>query len=501
MKEEAPLSINDVSEADWEKTPESVKALVMSLLKRIEKLEENFAKLTTENELLKEQLKRNSQNSSKPPSQDKPRGFKSKPKGKSGRHRGGQPGHEGKEQKLYPPEACERIEDYSPQLCHHCSAKLFGEDASPYRLQVIELPKIEPVVIEHRFHQLECECCGALTRGWDEHIINGSRYGERLSALVGWLSGVGRQSHQQVQELLKDVFEIEISTGSINRLRTEVSTALSQSVDQAGEYIQHQTNVNIDETGFPQGNSDGQNPKKTKGWLWVVVTQSVSYFAVFLSRAQAVAKELLGEDFAGTVGSDRCGAYTWVDPEHRQVCWAHLKRDFTQISERAGLSAALGKALLAQQKLLFKAWYQVRDGTVTRDDFRAQVKPMRAEVKRLLREGADYDIAKEEKTPLAKTARTCAQMLKVEPAFWTFVDAEGVEPTNNSAERALRPAVLWRKQSFGSQSTAGSLFVSRMMTVVNSLKAQQRSVLDFLCETLRAVRNATPTPSLIPSPE
>ena len=299
MKDKAPLAINEVSEADWEKTPESIKALVKNLLKRIEELEKNFEELKVENELLKEQLKRNSQNSSTPPSQDKPKGFKSKPKGKSSRTRGGQPGHEGKGQKLYPPDACERIEDYYPQRCHQCQEKLWGEDSEPYRLQVIELPKIKPIVIEHRFHQLVCECCGALTRAWDEQVINGSRYGERLSALVGWLSGVGRQSHQQVQELLKDVFEIEISTGSINRLRTEVSAALSESVEQAGEYVKHQTTVNMDETGFPQGNSDDQNPKKTKGWLWVVVTPWVSYFAVFLSRAQAVAKDLLGEAFAG----------------------------------------------------------------------------------------------------------------------------------------------------------------------------------------------------------
>jgi len=115
-----------------------------------------------------------------------------------------------------------------------------------------------------------------------------------------------------------------------------------------------------------------------------------------------------------------------------------------------------------------------------------------------LEEGAGYDIAQREKTPLAKTVRTCQQLLKVETALWTFVTTEGIEPTNNAAERALRPAVLWRKNSFGSQSEAGSLFVSRMLTVVTTLRSQNRPVLDYLVEICHAARQGQPPPSLLP---
>ena len=211
MKESSARLSPEASESDWEKTPPSIKALVESLSSRIGDLEKQFEalkeenrelraeneRLRAENEGLKEQLKRNSNNSSQPPSADKFKGFKAA--AKSGRNRGAQPGHAGKGQKRYPPASCERIENYYPKECHRCGSALTGEDPKAQWVQKVELPKIEPVVVEHRFHQLECECCGALTRGWDEEIINSSAYGERLSALVGWLCSVGHQSHHQVQ--------------------------------------------------------------------------------------------------------------------------------------------------------------------------------------------------------------------------------------------------------------------------------------------------------------
>ena len=505
MKDKALPSIPTVSEADWEKTPASVKALVLSLLSRVEALETQFedlraenAQLRAENAGLTEKLQCNSQNSSQPPSQDKEKGVKGKKKPRSSRSRGGQVGHSGKGPKLYPPEACKRIENYYPIHCHQCGESLFGEDPNPYRVQKVDVPKIVPVVVEHRFHQLGCECCGALTRGWDEEVINTPMYGEQLTGLVGWLSSVGHQSHRQVKELLLEVFDIEISTGGINRLRMELSESLSTIVEDAGDYIQNQSQVNMDETGFRQGNGDGQNPQHSKGGLWVVVTPLVSYFSVALSRSQEVAKTLLGDTFGGIVGSDRCGSYSWLGNEQRQVCWAHLKRDFTKIAERASPSTKLGTALLKQQKRLFKLWYQVREGTLTRDDFIEQVKPIRRELKRLLEEGAHHKIETGDNTPFAKTVRTCRKMLTVEPAFWTFAEHDGVEPTNNAAERALRPAVLWRKQSFGANSQNGSQFVARMMTTVTSLKAQQRSVFDFLSNAVKASRHGFPKPSLIP---
>jgi len=494
--------MDEVSQVDWEKTPESVRQLLVKLLGRIEQLELQYEALKEENQLLKEQLKQNSKNSSRPPSQDIGKGFKAKAKAKKGRSQkqvGGQPGHEGHARALYPPEMCERIEEHYPDRCIECGARFRGkEEGEPYRIQIVEIPKVEPEVREHRFHALRCEVCGQWTRAWDEGIINGSGYGARVAAHVAVLSGQYRQSHRMVQELLHELFGVKISVGGINRLRQEGSDALSEVVEEAHQYVQAQGHVNLDETSFAQGNGDGKNPQGRKGWLWVMVTPWVSYFAVFLGRSQAVCQQLLGEGFNGIVNSDRFSGYNALAIEGRQLCWAHLKRDFTCIAERTGVAGELGKALLEQQKLLFEHWYRVRDGTLNRDEFVSLVTPIRQQVHTLLAEGAGYPIAKDEKTPLAKTVRTCRQLMKVEPALWTFTTTEGIEPTNNAAERALRPAVLWRKNSFGSQSEAGSLFVSRMLTVVTTLRSQNRPVLDYLVEAYRAARRGQPVPSLLP---
>lgn len=509
MVETDNAPIDEISPEDWQKTPNRVKQLVRDLLaqlgqvgqvvERIEQLERQYEEIKGENQLLKEQLNQTSQNSSKPPSQDAGKGFKAHQKLAGKKRPGGQPGHEGHARPFYPIEQCHRVEDHYPSRCFDCAAQLSGQDEEPYRIQTVELPSICPEVIEHRFHCLRCADCGALTRAWDEDLINGSGYGARVVAYVALLSGQYRQSHQMVQQLLADLFGVKISTGSINRLRQESSDALAAGVAQAHQYVQTQHHVNMDETSFAQGNGDGNNPTRRKGWLWVMVTPLVTYFAVCLGRSQAVCEQLLGTSFAGIVSSDRFSAYHHLDLDKRQVCWAHLKRDFTRIAERTGVSGELGQALLAQHQLLFKQWYQVRDGTLSRSQFAIAIEPIAQQIRTLLREGADYAIGDAEKTPLAKTVRTCQQLLKTEPAFWTFVTTEGVEPTNNAAERALRPAVLWRKNSFGSQSAAGSLFVSRMLTVVTTLRAQNRSVLDYLVDACQAFRQGLPAPSLLPA--
>jgi hypothetical protein len=485
------IFLAEISEADWANTPERVKQLVQRLVERIAALEAGQA-------ALQEQIQRNSQNSSQPPSQDVPKGFQPNRKKKSGKARGGQVGHEGHSQELYPPEQCVGSEDHYPEHCIECGHRLQGEDAQPYRCQTIELPPLQPIVFEHRFHALECPCCGVSTRAYDAEIINGSRYGERLCSLVGLLSGEYRQSHQMVVRLLNELFEIAISVGSVGRLRQEISDAIAEPVEGAHAYVQQQPVVGVDETSLPQGNGDGKNATGKRGWLWVVVTPLVCYFQVSLSRSKAVAQALLGVDFAGIVNSDRYSAYQWLALQWRQLCWAHLKRDFTKIAERSGESASLGQRLLEQQEALFKLWQRVRDGTLTRTAFITEVAPIRQAVQALLKEGAEYPIGEKEKTPLAKTVGTCQQLLKVEPALWLFVTVEGVEPTNNAAERAIRPAVLWRRSSYGSQSEAGSLFVSRMMTVVTTLRCQKRNVLNYLAEACRAKRQGLPAPSLLP---
>jgi hypothetical protein len=297
---------------------------------------------------------------------------------------------------------------------------------------------------------------------------------------------------------MQDIFGISMSLGTVNNLKLEASNAVESAVEEAKIYVQNSRVVGADETRFAQGNVDGCNNKKSLGWLWVAVTPLVTYFQIALSRCSDTARNLLGENFSGIFNSDRYAAYNWVGLSQRQLCWAHLRREFIKISERAGVSRELGTSLVLQQEKLFELWHRVRDGTLKRCEFEFLVQEIRTSLKLLLQEAAEHQISSKEKTPLAKTVRTCRQLLKVEPALWLFVTVEGVEPTNNAAERAIRPAVIWRRTSFGSQTQAGSHFVQRMLTVVTTLKSQRRNVLDFITSAVSAARSNSPAPSLLP---
>ncbi len=503
MDEKYLRSIPGIDADDWEQTPVSVREVVVQLVlkvEQLEQLEQRLKELEIENQQLREKINRNSGNSHSPPASDPPNRQKRQKKKPRGKKRGGQPGHRGHSRPLYPVEECSSLTDHYPQTCDCCGERLTGVDPNPYRHQVVEIPPIKLHIEEHRLHQLSCPHCGEKTRAVLPEEVEASGYRERVVAIVSVLSGMYRHSHRMVVSAMSDLFGVKMSLGTVNRLRTEASEAVSEPVEEAKAYVQSAPVVGADETGFGQGNADGQNPHQKSAWLWVAVTPLVSFFSVMLSRATAAAQSLLGESFSGILNSDRYNAYNWVDMAQRQLCWAHLKREFTKISERSGVSRQLGRDLLAQQKKLFRLWHRVRDGTLSRSEFQSLVSPLRQRVKDLLAQGADYPIGSSEKTPLAKTVRTCRQLLKVEPALWLFVTVEGLEPTNNAAERAIRPAVLWRRTSFGSQSQAGSVFVARMLTVVTSLRSQNRNVLEFMTQAVRASRQGTLPPSLLPQP-
>jgi transposase len=491
MIEEIELGGIKVPLRDLETTPESIKQVLKILLEERKEIKQKI-------EDLEEKLNKNSKNSSIPPSKngfgvkaDKEEKAKKKPLKLTVKRAKA-------ERKLYGVEECEIVQEEKPNNCSKCGYGLKGEDLQPHRHQIVELPVLKPQVTEYRLHTLECEHCGEKSRGKLPTGVSEKSYGARLTALVGILSVQGRQSHRQTQGLLREVFGIEISRGTINNIRQEISEAIANASEEAKEYAQQQPVVNCDETGYSQQNRDGNNPAAKKAWLWVLVTPLISVFLVTLSRGQEVAKQLIGETFTGYLGSDRYGSYNWVKAEFRQICWSHLLRDFQAMSERTGASQEIGAALLERSYRLFHWWHRVRDGTLSKELFIEAVELLRVGMHQELMSAAAIEIGSKEKSPLAKTVRTCRKLLKVESALWTFVYRDGVEPTNNSAERALRPAVIWRNLSFGSQSQAGSEFVARMLTVNHSLKLQGRSVLDFLTQSCLAARLGIQPPSLIP---
>ena len=272
---------------------------------------------------------------------------------------------------------------------------------------------------------------------------------------------------------------------------------MADPVVQATSFAQAQEVANADETGWRPGNSDGANPERRKAWLWVLVTTWVTVFQIHLTRGQAAAQHVLGT-FAGVLITERWTGYGQWPLKRRQWCWAHVIRDFHKIAERDEDARRIGAGLLEQARQVFAWWHRVRDGTVSRAELTAAVVEIRATVKQWLTEGAAYPVARGDKSVRAKTARTCRARLKVEAALWLFVHVSGVEPTNNAAERALRPAVIWRRTSLGTQSALGSQFVARMLTVTLTLRAQQRNVLEYLTTACEAARRHEPAPSLLP---
>jgi transposase len=280
---------------------------------------------------------------------------------------------------------------------------------------------------------------------------------------------------------LSDLFGVRLSLGSVSASEQTMSAALAAPVDEARTYVQQQAVIHADETGWRED--------RKRAWLWIAGTALVAIFLVHAKRGAEAARILLGT-FTGILVTDRWSAYNGWALKKRQLCWAHLLRDFTFIAQSKGTAGSVGKALIRLTHKLFRNWYRVRDGTMTRTAFKRSAARLRVDVEFLLKQGVGCYAP--------KVAGMCAEILKMHAAMWTFTAVEGVEPTNNFAERNLRAAVLWRKGSFGTHCQAGSRFVERMMTVVASLRLQRRNVFDFLVKASEAHLHHQAAPSLLP---
>lgn len=441
------------------------------------------AELRREIAALKEALGKSSRNSSKPPSSDGP-GAKARPKkSPSERKPGGQPGHRRHERVLVPPEKVHEVVPCIPKQCDVCAGFLHGQDPEPHRHQVFELPPVEPVVTEYQQHALGCGLCGHRTMGKLPEGASTRAFGPTVDAVVAVLMGVYRLTKRQVPELMRDLFDLNMSVGAVIGCQQSASAAIAEAVEEARSYVKQQPVKHADETGWREGVS------RSRAWLWTIVTTQVVVFMIHARRNAEAAKELLG-DWLGVLVTDRHGAYNWWPNCRRQFCWAHLKRDLKAIVERGGESARVGKGMLDEVERMFTWWHRVRDGTLARSTFRVYMRTVQRRFEVLLAEG--------EAVPHPKTSKTCALLLKRRDALWTFVYIEGVEPTNNGAEQVVRHGVIMRKISYGTHSVAGSRFVERMLTVHATLRRQRRNILDFMRGACTAALRRHPAPSILP---
>jgi len=426
---------------------------------------------------LEARLNQTPQNSSLPPSSQHPHARPIPARQKSKKNRGGQPGHPPHERSLIPAEKCDAIVTLKPQQCRRCGMKLTGTDSQPLRHQVWELPEIQPLVTEYQQHRLSC-ACGAITCAALPPGVPSGQSGPRLIAVVALLMAYFRQSKRRTSLFVTSILNIPCCPALTVKHQNIATTALRLGYDELAAALPEQPHLNGDES-----------PTKeitTKAWLWTFVARKFTVFALRPTRAATVLTELLGEAFAGVMTCDRAKMYWQCG--HLQWCWAHLKRDFQALVDDPDPQVQrLGRDLLRPTKKLFRHWSRCRDGTLTRPGLRQVLAPLRREVQSLLLRGHGTAVH-----------GMCRELYEHRNWLWTFLDVDGVEPTNNAAERSLRQAVIWRKLSFGTQSAAGSRFVETLLSVIETCRQQNRSVLEFVTQSVQAHFHGQQPPSLLP---
>jgi transposase len=444
---------------------------------RIADLERRLAQLEA-------RAKTNASNSSTPPSANPLGADKPVKKKKSKRKRGGQPNHAPHLKQLLPPERVTRWEHFVPEACGNCDAPLPREagpnDPEPKRFQTIELPAITVDVTEYQAHARVCRHCGKVTQTTIPADIRAHSVGPRLTATLSYFTGCQGLSKRAVEEIAETVFAAPIALGTVANLEQEVSAAVAPAHQQALALVRQADVKFADETSW-----------KLWGklcWLWAAATKKVAVFVVHAHRGARGLAALLGEDIHGILHSDRWHVYRQVPDERRQLCWAHLKRDFQKIVDGGGPSVFVGRRGLRIVKEVFAAWHAFQAGKVTRRKLSALLEPLQRRLGRTLIEGGLGNDA--------RVAKFCENLLLLEDALWTFVTHEGVEPTNNYMERLLRRAVLWRRRSFGCNSEVGCRFVERILTVVQTCRLHGKNTLEYLCSAVHNHRAGLTCPSV-----
>jgi transposase len=452
--------------------------VIAELRRQVQSLEDRLDQLEA-------RLKQNSSNSSLPPSANPPGAQPPVVKRPTGRKAGGQPGHRGHARLRLPPDRVTRRVEYVPKVCRHCQAALPAaagpNDPEPTWHQVAELPTILAEITEYLGHARTCPCCGRVTRQAIPDDVRHHAFGPRLTAVMSLLTGRYHLGKRAVVEVLDALFGVPLALGSVTQLEAEMSSALAPAHTEAVAAVRTANVKNVDETGWKRAGRTC--------WLWVAALQKLAAFVIHPRRGRSGLRALLGTKPRGWLCSDRWSAYGHWRRYRRQVCWAHLKRDFQKLVDRGRATQEIGEDGLELVDLVFDAWHAFRGGTRSRAWLHKEITWMRRALHEVLERGcAGTD---------TKAAKFCQNVMALEPALWTFVRVEGIEPTNNHAERVLRQAVLWRKRSFGCHSEAGCRFVERILTTVQTLHMQGRAVLDYLQAALIAHRSSRRIPKLI----
>jgi transposase len=471
--------------AEAEAILEGDRETALALLMQVAGLIEANRRLENRIADLEQRLSRDSHNSSLPPSADPPSAPPRPRQAASARRPGAQPGHAGNCRPLLALDQVNEVVDHWPQRCSSC-ARPFSEEerieaAAPQRHQVCELPVIAVSVREHRLHRLRCPACAAETRAELPPEVPRGAFGPRLQAAVVTLAVRNRVSRRDTTELLHELFGAQLASGSVEAIVRCAGEALAGPYAQLHDQLTQAAVVNIDETGWRTAGE-----RRT---LWGLFGARAALFRIAADRHRREAQALLGEEFSGIVCSDRWWAYDYLDAERRQVCWAHLVRDFTAHSEGVAAQKQFGEACLEIAGRLFAAWGEFREDA-DRARLLERVGPLQDELRALLEQAARRSTKTKRQRPFAK------HLLQRWPALWTFTAVPGVEPTNNHAERGLRGAVIYRKLSLGSQCEEGERTIERLLSASITCRLQGRSLFAYLSDVIAARIRGDPIPLL-----
>lgn len=453
--------------------PPEAQAIIRLLLARIAVLDARVAELEA-------RLNKTPRNSSLPPSTEHPHARPAPRQKRSGKKPGGQPGHPKCERALIPPEQCHDVQVLVPETCRRCGEPLRGRDPEPLRHQVWDIPPIKPLVTEYQLHRLTCPECSISTCAELPAGVPQGQAGPRLVALAALLMGCFKQSKRRVALFLEQVLNQPCSPGWVVKLQNQATTALTPAYEELAARLPTEPVLGIDESPTKEA--------RQKSWLWTFVARTYTVFALRTTRAATVLEELLTEAFDGVVNCDRAKMYWRIG--RPQWCWAHLQRDFQALIDHPDHQVKrLGRDLMRPTKELFRQWARCRDGTITRRGMLRRMRPIRREIDALLLRGVF--------SGNPKLVGMCEPLYDHRDWLWTFLHVAGVEPTNNVSERALRPAVIWRKLSFGTQSARGSRFVETILTVVETCHRQSRNSFEYLTAAIHAHFAEQPAPSLL----
>jgi len=433
--------------------------------------------LKKEIEDLKDKLNKNSKNSSKPPSTDQK--GNTKDKGKKSKTK-----REGAHRPLFPKDRVDKTIKCCHEQCPCCGSESLAVTGVLDVLHQIELPEVRAIVTEYILQKTRCNSCDHTSFPNLPNGVPYSAFGPKLMGLVSTLTGAFHLAKREAIQLIKDLYDIDISVGSIPNIEERVSKALDPTYQEIHDFVlESHFTKHFDETTW--------RDQGKRHYVWIASCDKAAFYMIDRYRNNLAFQKLIKNknlQDKGTV-SDRYAVYKGLG-KHHQYCLAHLIRDFKGYGERDGPDKKVGKAL---EKILAKACSvhrKYKRGKITLAQRNRRLAFARKKAEFWLYEGLANGSG--------KLSGLCNRLLDEFDKLWTFAKHLHIDPTNNMGERDLRKMVIWRKKSYGTRSSRGKRFVERITTIIQTLRKKKKNALKYIQQSLISFYQGEKAPQICP---